>query len=80
MAELFVNSGGPDQIPRSAVSDLGLHCLPILLLGSPDYNGLMHFTISTDPVRESQRPCIECMNVKAELNLFMYCVPNFIYP
>ena len=33
MAELFANSGDPDQMPRSAASDLGLHCLPITLLG-----------------------------------------------
>ena len=32
MAKLFANSGDPDQMPRSAVSDLGLHCLPITLL------------------------------------------------
>ena len=32
MAELFANSGDPDQTPRSAASDLGLHCLPITLL------------------------------------------------
>ena len=31
-AELFANSGDPDQTPRSAASDLGLHCLPIILL------------------------------------------------
>ena len=32
MAKLFANSGDPDRTPRSAVSDLGLHCLPITLL------------------------------------------------
>ena len=32
MVELFANSGDPDQIPHSAASDLGLHCLPITLL------------------------------------------------
>ena len=32
MAELFANSGDPDQTPRSAASDLGLHCLPSTLL------------------------------------------------
>ena len=32
MAKLFANSGDPDQMPRSAASDLGLHCLPITLL------------------------------------------------
>ena len=33
MAKLFANSGDPDQMPHSAVSDLGLHFLPITLLG-----------------------------------------------
>ena len=29
MVELFANSGDPDQMPPSAASDLGLHCLPV---------------------------------------------------
>ena len=29
MMELFANSGDPDQTPRSAASDLDLHCLPV---------------------------------------------------
>ena len=33
MARLFANSGDPDQTPRSAASDLGLHCLSITLIG-----------------------------------------------
>ena len=32
MAKVFANSGDPDQMPRSAGSDMGLHCLPITLL------------------------------------------------
>ena len=32
MVELFANSGDPDQTPRVAASDLGLHCLQITLL------------------------------------------------
>ena len=32
MGKLFANSGDPDQTPRSAASDLGLHCLPVTLL------------------------------------------------
>ena len=32
MAKLFANSGDPDQVPCSAASDLGLHCLLIILL------------------------------------------------
>ena len=33
MANLFANCEDPDQTPHSAASDLGLHCLPITLLG-----------------------------------------------
>ena len=33
MAKLFANSGDPDQTPRTVVYDLGLHCLPITVLG-----------------------------------------------
>ena len=33
MVELFADSGYSDQKPHSATSDLGLHCLPITLLG-----------------------------------------------
>ena len=33
MVDLFANSGDPDQILHSAVSDLGLHYLPITHLG-----------------------------------------------
>ena len=32
MAKIFANSGDQDQTPRSAASDLGLHCLPVTLL------------------------------------------------
>ena len=34
MVVLFANSGDPDQTPRSAASDLGLHCLPFTLSGA----------------------------------------------
>ena len=33
MVKLFANGGDSDQTPRSAASDLGLHCLPNTLLG-----------------------------------------------
>ena len=33
MVELLANSGDPDQTLRSAVSDLGLHCLTVTHLG-----------------------------------------------
>ena len=32
VSELNANSVDPDQTPRSAASDLGLHCLPMSLL------------------------------------------------
>ena len=32
MAQLFANSGDPDQMPQNAASDLGLHFLPIIPL------------------------------------------------
>ena len=33
MSKLIANSGDPDQTLCSAASDLGLHCLPVTLLG-----------------------------------------------
>ena len=33
MVGLFANNGDPDQMPRSAASDQGLHCLLITRLG-----------------------------------------------
>ena len=33
MAEVFANCEDPDQTLHSVASDLGLHCLPITLLG-----------------------------------------------
>ena len=33
MGELCVNIGDLGQTPRSAASDLGLHCLPVTRLG-----------------------------------------------
>ena len=33
MNEIFANTGDPNQTPRSAASDLGLHSLPTTLLG-----------------------------------------------
>ena len=33
MAEVFANSEDPNQTPRSAASDLGLHSFPVTLLG-----------------------------------------------
>ena len=33
MDKLFANSGDPNQMSHSEVPDLGLHCLPVTLLG-----------------------------------------------
>ena len=33
MAKPFADSGDSDQMPHSAASDLGLHCLPVTLFG-----------------------------------------------
>ena len=33
MAKLFAKTGDPYQTPHSAIFDLGLHCVPIILLG-----------------------------------------------
>ena len=33
MAKVFANSGEPNQMLHSVASDLGLHCLPVTLLG-----------------------------------------------
>ena len=38
---VFANSGDTVQMPHSAASDLGLHCLPISLLGVSRLNGLI---------------------------------------
>ena len=45
MAELFENSGDPDQTLHSAVSDLGLHCLPITLLWVSRLIGICLFVL-----------------------------------
>ena len=44
MTKLFANSGDPDQMPHSAASDLGLHCLSItILLVSRLHGNLIEF-------------------------------------
>ena len=62
MAELFANSEDSGQMPHSVASDLGLHCLPIILLGSPNYNGLRWFIIRQFEVGP-QKCCIQFKNV-----------------
>ena len=53
IAKLFAKSGDPDQMPCSAASDLGLHCLSILRVSrlqwvKPCFSGVF----STDGVKQ----------------------------
>ena len=41
------NSVYPDQTPRFAASDLGLHCLPMALFWDASINGLTHCILET---------------------------------
>ena len=56
MVELFSNSGDPDQTPRSAASDLRLHCLPITLLGVSQLQWVNTF----NPADQNVYLCKEC--------------------
>ena len=40
--KLFAKGGDPDQTPRSAASDLGLHCLPSTILGVSRLQWIKH--------------------------------------
>ena len=63
MVELFAHSGDPDQMPRYAVSDLGLHCLPVIHLGV--FNGLMEkFCICFQKKERSSRKIFFLWNLK----------------
>ena len=44
MAKLFANSGGPEQMSCFVASDLGLHCLPITILGVSRLQWVKHIT------------------------------------
>ena len=50
MVELFANSGDPDQMPHSAPSDLGVHCLPVTVLGISRVQ-LVKLTFSNSTIR-----------------------------
>ena len=45
MVELFANSGDPDQVPHTVVSDLGLHCLSVTCLGVPSLENGLNMTL-----------------------------------
>ena len=49
--KLFAISEDPNQMSHSA-TDLGLHCLPITLLGAPNCNGIMREKITLGRIKK----------------------------
>ena len=66
MAKLFVNSGDPDQTPRSAASDRGLHCLQITLLRVSrlqwvkDFFESVALCLFARPIKDFDSPFFSC--------------------
>ena len=54
MFEPFANSGDPDQTPRSAASDLCLHCLPVTRLRVSSLQWVKYATMLLIPVISSK--------------------------
>ena len=69
MVVLFANSGDPDQMPHSAASDLGLHYLPITLLGVSRLQWVklvllgQNHALSSDAAQnyKNMLPCTKCL-------------------
>ena len=55
---VFANSWDPDQTPRSAASDLGLHCLPVTRLGVSSLQWVNDVIRIPDRIHQTQRRCI----------------------
>ena len=75
-AKLFANSGDPDQTPRSAASDLGLHCLPITRLGVSRLqwvNLISARLVCAEPQRRPKSVCICQEKNDLFLNLRSIC-------
>ena len=53
MVELFATSGDADQTLQNAVSDLGLHCLPVIRLG------VISLQWGKECIDEQQSDCID---------------------
>ena len=54
---MVANSEDPDQTPRSAASDLGLHCLPMSQKnGTLGLYGLNYIVFSYTIIRHSDKP------------------------
>ena len=60
MVELFANSRDPDQMPHSAASDLGLHCLPVTLLGITRLQWINRSFVDTDQTASLFGQCLHC--------------------
>ena len=56
ITELNANSVDPDQTLRSAVSDLDLHCLPMLILWDDMHKGVKRSLIAVRIYTHSKRP------------------------
>ena len=85
MAKIFANSGDPDQTPRSAASDLGLHCLPITLLGAPDYNELngkillLAFNTPRKPASENVVCLCRLLNILANFSDILFACMQTVW-
>ena len=74
MAKLFANSGDSDQTPRSAASDLGLHCLPNILLRVSRLQwvklDLLEIVLIISQI-PTEKKITHCQNSFAELTFFI---------
>ena len=85
MTELFANSEDPDQTPHSAASDLGLHCLPVTLLGVSRLQWVKRNSILQDTKNSQLRyqqvsaKCTELSKLQGQTNLtFNSFIPEFL--
>ena len=63
---VLTNSTGPDQTPRSAASDLGLHCLPMSQFRVAD----TFFTnLCVSRYLRAEKSLLDCVNDQAGLEL-----------
>ena len=80
MVELFANSGDPDQTPRSAASDLGLHYLPITLLWVSRLQWVKHADWIANWKRNRKTIKIKlCLHCNATCNAYQFEYLGYIY-
>ena len=77
MAKLFANSRDPDQTPHSVASDLGLHCLPVTLLGISSLQWVNSFVTNVPfYLNTVDRPIsrlVEGMSGYSEIHFMLKC-------